>query len=106
MHFNFLGASSTPSSRVLHCSWQAGTPTLLTHKSFDLLCSPGAVTSTQPGSPHVGQNQHHISPLERFLGCNYMRKSLGRVMQSENVICFYYYTPFFVLFLLPMITIL
>lgn len=85
-HSKTTGSSSTPSSRVLHCSWQAGTPTLLTHKSFDLLCSPGAVTSTQPGSPLVGQSQHHISPLERFLGCNYMRKSLGKVIQSENLI--------------------
>ncbi|XP_055926040.1 mediator of RNA polymerase II transcription subunit 14-like isoform X1 [Argiope bruennichi] len=74
-HSKTSGVSSG-SSRVLHCSWQAGTPTLLTHKSFDQLCSPGPLTG----------NQVHTSPLERFLGCCYMRKSLGRVIQSENMV--------------------
>ncbi|XP_071034254.1 mediator of RNA polymerase II transcription subunit 14 isoform X1 [Parasteatoda tepidariorum] len=84
-HSKAPGVSAISSSRAIHCSWQAGTPTLLTHKSFDLLCSPGAITSTQPASPAVGQNQFHTSPLERFLGCCYMRKSLGRVIQTENL---------------------
>lgn len=75
---------STSNSRVLHRSWSANIPTLLTHKAFDLLCSPGMLAGSQPGSPAVGQGPYHYSPLERFMGCVYMKKSLGRIIQSES----------------------
>ncbi|GIY68947.1 mediator of RNA polymerase II transcription subunit 14 [Caerostris extrusa] len=70
-HTKAAGISST-SSRA-HCSWQAGTPTLLTHKSFDQMCSPGPPTT----------GLMHTSPLERFLGCCYLRKSLHRMSSTS-----------------------
>jgi hypothetical protein len=52
---------------------------LLTHEALDLLCSP---------SPHP---QHlsgpELSPLERFLGCVYMRRQLQRFIQNEDCVC-------------------
>ncbi|XP_044010712.1 mediator of RNA polymerase II transcription subunit 14 isoform X2 [Aphidius gifuensis] len=64
-------------SRVLpQRSWAGAVPTLLTHESLDLLCSPSPHPSGLPGPD--------LSPLERFLGCVYMRRQLQRFIQTED----------------------
>ncbi|XP_015606309.1 mediator of RNA polymerase II transcription subunit 14 isoform X2 [Cephus cinctus] len=64
-------------SRVLpQRSWAGAVPTLLTHEALDLLCSPSPHPSGLPGPD--------ISPLERFLGCVYMRRQLQRFIQSDE----------------------
>ncbi|EEB11666.1 CRSP complex subunit, putative [Pediculus humanus corporis] len=64
-------------SRVLpQRTWAGAVPTLLTHQAFDLLCTP---------SPHPqGLLGIELSPLERFLGCVYMRRQLQRFIQSDD----------------------
>ncbi|KAK5650997.1 hypothetical protein RI129_002026 [Pyrocoelia pectoralis] len=64
-------------SRVLpQKSWAGAVPTLLTHEALETLCC---------SSPHpqglIGQE---LAPLERFLGCVYMRRQLQRFIQSET----------------------
>nr|CAD7429019.1 unnamed protein product [Timema monikensis] len=64
-------------SRVLpQRSWAGAVPTLLTHEALDLLCSPSSHPQGLPGP--------ELSPLERFLGCVYMRRQLQRFIQSEE----------------------
>nr|CAD7587621.1 unnamed protein product [Timema genevievae] len=64
-------------SRVLpQRSWAGAVPTLLTHEALDLLCSPSPHPQGLPGP--------ELSPLERFLGCVYMRRQLQRFIQSEE----------------------
>ncbi|XP_034941406.1 mediator of RNA polymerase II transcription subunit 14 [Chelonus insularis] len=64
-------------SRVLpQRSWAGAVPTLLTHEALDLLCTP---------SPHpAGLPGPDLSPLERFLGCVYMRRQLQRFIQADE----------------------
>lgn len=64
-------------SRVLpQRSWAGAVPTLLTHEALDILCTP---------SPHpMGLAGPPMSPMERFLGCVYMRRQLQRTIQSED----------------------
>ncbi|XP_043274195.1 mediator of RNA polymerase II transcription subunit 14 isoform X2 [Venturia canescens] len=64
-------------SRVLpQRSWAGAVPTLLTHESLELLCCP---------SPHPsGLSGPDLSPLERFLGCVYMRRQLQRFIQTDD----------------------
>ncbi|XP_049856745.1 mediator of RNA polymerase II transcription subunit 14 [Schistocerca gregaria] len=72
-----LKAGGCHLSRVLpQRSWAGAVPTLLTHEALHLLC-----TST----PHpVGLPSPDMSPLERFLGCVFMRRQLQRTVQSED----------------------
>ncbi|KAL1505868.1 hypothetical protein ABEB36_005326 [Hypothenemus hampei] len=65
------------SSRVLpQKSWAGAVPTLLSHEAVETLCCP---------SPHpLGIPGPEMSPLERFLGCVYMRKQLQRFVHNEN----------------------
>nr|CAD7406222.1 unnamed protein product [Timema poppensis] len=66
-------------SRVLpQRSWAGAVPTLLTHEALDLLCSPSPHPQGLPGP--------ELSPLERFLGCVYMRRQLQRFIQSEECV--------------------
>uniref|UniRef100_A0A1A9V3Z5 Mediator of RNA polymerase II transcription subunit 14 n=1 Tax=Glossina austeni TaxID=7395 RepID=A0A1A9V3Z5_GLOAU len=61
-------------------SYAGAVPTLLTHEKFDLLCRP---------SPHPNKDitsTIDISPLERFLGCVYMRRQLYRNVQNEDTL--------------------
>lgn len=51
-------------------------PTLLTHEALDLLCSPSPHPQHLPGP--------ELSPLERFLGCVYMRRQLQRFIQNDD----------------------
>ncbi|XP_050305905.1 mediator of RNA polymerase II transcription subunit 14 [Anthonomus grandis grandis] len=64
-------------SRVLpQRSWAGAVPTLLTHEALETLCCP---------SPHpLGIPGPEMSPLERFLGCVYMRKQLQRFVHNET----------------------
>ncbi|KAK4883568.1 hypothetical protein RN001_006887 [Aquatica leii] len=64
-------------SRVLpQKSWAGAVPTLLTHEALETLCCP---------SPHPqGLPGQELAPLERFLGCVYMRRQLQRFIHSEN----------------------
>lgn len=73
------GVLGPAGARVLpQRSWAAAMPTLLSHKGLDLLCSGGGCTP--PQSPPLP----FCSPLERFLGSVFMRKSLHRVVQNED----------------------
>lgn len=61
-------------------SWAGAVPTLLTHEALELLCAPSAHPSGLPGPD--------MSPLERFLGCVYMKRQLQRFIQTdESVSC-------------------
>ncbi|KAJ6633734.1 Mediator of RNA polymerase II transcription subunit 14 [Pseudolycoriella hygida] len=65
-------------SRVLPPrSWAGAVPTLLTHEALDSLCRP----SPHPQKEIPGPEQ---CPLERFLGCVYMRRHLQRFVHSEE----------------------
>ncbi|KAF2885129.1 hypothetical protein ILUMI_21063 [Ignelater luminosus] len=68
-------------SRVLpQKSWAGAVPTLLTHEALETLCCPSPHPQGLPGP--------ELAPLERFLGCVYMRRQLQRFVQSES-----YLTP-------------
>uniref|UniRef100_A0A1I8PUW4 Mediator of RNA polymerase II transcription subunit 14 n=1 Tax=Stomoxys calcitrans TaxID=35570 RepID=A0A1I8PUW4_STOCA len=61
-------------------SWAGAIPTVLTHEKLDLLCRP---------SPHPNKEigaTPDISPLERFLGCVYMRRQLHRNIQNDDTL--------------------
>lgn len=77
-------------SRVLpQRSWAGAIPTIITHDALDILCT--AVTSVenldensiQNSLSHLSQGQP-CSPVERFLGCSYLRKQLQRIVQAET----------------------
>ena len=57
-------------------SWAGAVPTLLTHEALELLCAPSPHPSGLPGPD--------ISPLERFLGCVYMKRQLQRFIQIDD----------------------
>uniref|UniRef100_A0A1B0CC39 Mediator of RNA polymerase II transcription subunit 14 n=1 Tax=Lutzomyia longipalpis TaxID=7200 RepID=A0A1B0CC39_LUTLO len=64
-------------SRVLPArSWAGAVPTLLSHEAFDTLCRP----CPHPQKDIPGPD---LSPLERFLGCVYMKRHLQRFIQNE-----------------------
>ncbi|XP_023302544.2 mediator of RNA polymerase II transcription subunit 14 [Lucilia cuprina] len=61
-------------------SWAGAVPTILTHEKLDLLCRP---------SPHPNKDigvTPDISPLERFLGCVYIRRQLQRHVQNDETL--------------------
>lgn len=66
-------------SRVLpQRSWAGAVPTLLTHEALELLCCPSSHPAGLPGPD--------LSPLERFLGCVYMRRQLQRFIQTDDCV--------------------
>ena len=66
-------------SRVLpQRSWAGAIPTLLTYDTLDLLCSYSKHPTGVPGPD--------MSPLERFLGCVYMRRQLQRNIQLTEAL--------------------
>lgn len=69
-------------SRVLpQRSWAGAVPTILTHEAFDVLCTP----STLPGEmDETFSAGGMMAPLERFLGCISMRRSLQRIIQDSQ----------------------
>ncbi|XP_053982530.1 mediator of RNA polymerase II transcription subunit 14 isoform X1 [Hylaeus anthracinus] len=69
--------AGTHISRVLpQRSWAGAVPTLLTHEALELLCCPSPHPSGLPGPD--------LSPLERFLGCIYMRRQFQRFIQTDD----------------------
>lgn len=76
----FNSAMTPHISRVLPArSWAGAVPTLLTHEALDSLCRP----TPHPQKEIPGPEQ---CPLERFLGCVYMRRHLQRFIQSEEYV--------------------
>ena len=73
-------------SRVLPArSWAGAVPTLLTHEALDTLCQPSKHPQSDiPGQPDIPGPE--LCPLERFLGCVYMRRNLQRFIQSEECV--------------------
>ncbi|TDG47352.1 hypothetical protein AWZ03_006211 [Drosophila navojoa] len=71
------GADRSGPRGTLNRPWAGAVPTLLTHEALETLCRP---------SPHPNKdiNVADMSPLERFLGCVYMRRQLHRNIQSEE----------------------
>lgn len=68
-------------SRVLPArSWAGAIPTLVTHEALETLCRPCSHPQKDFPEPYL------ISPLERFLGCGYMRRNLQRLIQSEEFV--------------------
>ncbi|KAI4459735.1 mediator complex subunit [Holotrichia oblita] len=64
-------------SRVLpQRSWAGAVPTLLTHEALETLCCPSPHPQGLPGP--------ELAPLERFLGCVYMRRHLQRFVLNET----------------------
>ncbi|CAH1244794.1 Hypp7387 [Branchiostoma lanceolatum] len=70
----------SPPSRILpQRSWAASIPTLLSHEAFATLMTP-----SPPPGVMGGPAAYLCCPLERFLGCVYMRRHLQRVIQGEE----------------------
>ncbi|XP_055842956.1 mediator of RNA polymerase II transcription subunit 14 isoform X2 [Episyrphus balteatus] len=77
-HKSQTTVSTTHLSRVLpNRSWAGAVPTLLTHEAMETLCRPCPHPNKEIGGPEV-------CPLERFLGCVYMRRQLQRNIQAEE----------------------
>uniref|UniRef100_T1J569 Mediator of RNA polymerase II transcription subunit 14 n=1 Tax=Strigamia maritima TaxID=126957 RepID=T1J569_STRMM len=75
-----MSQTLTHLSRILpQRSWAAATPTLLTHGAFDVLCTPAPILNVPP-IPGMSV----CSPLERFMSCVYLRRSLQRLIQNED----------------------
>lgn len=69
-------------SRVLPArSWAGAVPTLLTDEALDTLCQP----CPHPQKDIPGPD---LSPLDRFLGCGFMRKNLQRFIGAEECVSF------------------
>lgn len=74
------GGSGSHMLRVLpQRSWAASIPTSLTHEAFNVLCSPAPMM----GMP-TAQGGAVCSPLERFLSCVHVRRTLQRLLQNED----------------------
>lgn len=77
-----IKTSSSHLSRVLpQRSWAGAVPTLLTHEALEILCSPSPHPQGLPGP--------ELAPLERFLGCVYMRRQLHRFIHNESYVSTY-----------------
>lgn len=71
----------SPPSRILpQRAWAAAMPTLLSHEAFDTLLNPSILQQLPFHIP--------LSPLERFLGCNFIRRHLLRMITIEKHLTF------------------
>jgi len=75
-------------------SWAGAIPTLLTHDALDILCTPVNFIETNSEGAGNGNNMAQTSeypcrPLERFLGCSYLRRQLHRIVTSEDHVCIF-----------------
>lgn len=76
----FITTAAPHISRVLPArSWAGATPTLLTDEALDTLCRPGPHPQKDIPGPD-------LCPLERFLGCGFMRRHLQRFIQHEDCV--------------------
>ncbi|XP_052810781.1 mediator of RNA polymerase II transcription subunit 14-like isoform X2 [Mya arenaria] len=70
-------AVMSPPSRILpQRQWAASTPTLLSHEAFDTLLKPTPIQQLPLHMP--------LSPLERFLGCKFIRRHIVRAISQEK----------------------
>lgn len=68
------GGTTTHINRVLPAkAWAGAVPTILSHQALETMCRP---SKDVPGM--------EISPLERFLGCCYIRRSLQKHIQDDR----------------------
>ncbi|XP_050393117.1 mediator of RNA polymerase II transcription subunit 14 [Patella vulgata] len=68
----------SPPSRILpKKSWAASIPTLLSHDAFDKMLTPGPL-----------QAPVMLSPLERFLGCNILKRHFNKLIQMDQALTF------------------
>ena len=75
-----------PAARMLpQRFWAASIPTALSHEAFARLLTPAAAPSGGSGGAG-GPPVIQCCPLEKFLGCVYLRRHLLRLISSdENV---------------------
>jgi mediator of RNA polymerase II transcription subunit 14 len=82
VNFDYFTEIIQHHSRVLPSrSWAGAVPTLLTHEALDTLCSQGSHPQKEIPGPD-------LSPLERFLGCVFMRKQLQKLIQTEDYVIY------------------
>ncbi|XP_013410599.1 mediator of RNA polymerase II transcription subunit 14 [Lingula anatina] len=72
---------SPPSRMLPQRSWAASIPTLLTHEALNKLLTP---TSTPGQGPGLGFLP--CCPLQRFLGCVFLKRSLQRIVQTDDAL--------------------
>jgi mediator of RNA polymerase II transcription subunit 14 len=81
------GRPSLATNRVLpQRSWAGAIPTILTHDALDILCTPTTSVDGNDSSGNGGSSSsgYPCRPLERFLGCSYLRRQLQRIISSEE----------------------
>lgn len=68
-------------------SW-AAQPTVVSYQSLDLLCRPCPTPAPGPNVPPSlsPPGALELCPLERFLGCVFMRRQMHRFIQSEDMV--------------------
>ncbi|KAK3096722.1 hypothetical protein FSP39_002661 [Pinctada imbricata] len=81
---------SHPSRMLPQRSWAASIPTLLSHESLDTLLTPNKL----PSVTHAIL----LSPLERFLGCVFLRRNLIRLIHTESLTALQSSDPYMTLF--------
>jgi mediator of RNA polymerase II transcription subunit 14 len=64
-------------------AWAGAVATLLPVGALEVLCTPCEPPTGAPGPL--------LAPLERFLGCVYMRRHLQRFIQQEDTVNTFYY---------------
>ncbi|XP_074645605.1 mediator of RNA polymerase II transcription subunit 14-like isoform X2 [Tubulanus polymorphus] len=76
---NKLPVSSHPSRTLPQRSWAASIPTVLSHEALNKLLMPAPTPQGQQGTGFL-----NYCPLEKFLGCVFMRRHLQRLVQAEE----------------------
>lgn len=59
--------------------WATLVPTILSHEALDKLLTPTAGMSSVSGGIHC-------SPLERFLGCTFLKRHMLRIVTSDEAV--------------------
>ena len=74
--------SNHPRNRILpQRLWAGANPTPLTNKAFAELCRPSQL---QPPGPGFSVSTVQLSPLHRFLGCVFLRRSLQLEIKKDD----------------------
>ena len=74
--------SGQPRNRILpQRLWAGANPTTLTTKAFAELCGPSQL---QPPGPNLAVSNVQLSPLHRFLGCVFLRRSLQLEIKKDD----------------------
>ena len=78
------GKSQVPTSRLLpQRLWAGANPTPLTAKALDEICKSSPPPPTPSGHPTPLGPVVSISPLNRFLGCVYLRRFIQQHIRAE-----------------------